>query len=195
MDGAVVGFMKVSTGMPGTSFTDEFGGVHTGARNSKSPGPRHAGGREALFAPPYVTWPLVIGKLASGSSKEREIGTVDCGSITEGNDLVGSAAVIVDLPMCGVVLREGRTRAVADELHDVSRRRAVAVEVGNSVAIGFSDVKDEGVVAGVAGHSIGAAATVEDVVAAVAVGLKVSAALQDQVVDVGREPEVNGREY
>ena len=33
--------MKVSTGMPGTSFIDEFGRVYTGAGNSKPPKPRH----------------------------------------------------------------------------------------------------------------------------------------------------------
>ena len=91
-----------------------------------------------------------------------------------------------------------RTGAVADEAQRIARPRAVAGEVHDGVAVGLPDVEHEGVVAGVAGEDVGAALTVEHVVAGIAedaVGervadaVEIGAALQHQRLDVRRKAQ------
>ena len=122
---------------------------------------------------------------------------------SERDDLVRGAAVVVDLPMRGVDLGEGRARAVADELQRIPRRRAVAGEVDDGVAVGLPDIEYEGVVAGIAGEHVGAALAVERVVAGIAedrVGERIAGAgqvggaLQHQRFHVRRQDEVDGGE-
>ena len=70
--------------------------------------------------------------------------------------------------MGGVVLGEGRVRAITDELERVARCRAVAGEVDDRVAIALPDDEHEGVVARVAGEHVGTALPVKRVVAGIA---------------------------
>ena len=118
----------------------------------------------------------------------------------ERDDVVRGAAVEVDLPVRRVDVGEARTRAVADEAQRIARRRAVAGEVHDGVAVGLPDVEHEGVVAGVAGEDVGSALTVERVVAGIAedaVGervadaVEIGAALQHQRLDVAGKREVD----
>ena len=78
------------------------------------------------------------------------------------------AAVVVDLPVRGVDVGEAGTGAVADEMERIARRRPVAGEVHDSVAVGLPEVEYEGVIAGVAGETVVAGAAIERVVAGIA---------------------------
>ena len=128
---------------------------------------------------------------------------VDRRGVAERDDVVRGAAVVVDLPVRRVDVGEAGTRAVADEVERIARRRAVAGEVHDGVAVGLADVEHEGVVAGIAGENVGAALAVERVVAGIAedrVGqplpepVQVGAALQHQGLHVRRQPVVDGGE-
>src|SRR5262245_19001875 len=95
--------------------------------------------------------------------------------------------------MGGVDVGERRAGAVAGELERVAQPRAVAGEIHDQVAVAFSHVEHEGVVAGVAGEHIGARAAVDRVVAGIAVEAvreciagaeEIAGALQHQRLDV-----------
>mgnify|MGYP001103041131 CR=1 FL=1 len=81
---------------------------------------------------------------------------------------MGGAVVVVHLPVCRVDVGEGRADAVADESQRIPDRRAVAGEIDDGVAASLPHTEHEGVVAGVAGELVGAAAAVERVVAGIA---------------------------
>ena len=91
-------------------------------------------------------------------------------------------------------------RAEADETQRVAGAGAVAREVDDGVAIGLPDVEHERVVARTTDEDVGTASAIKRIVAgvaedridaAVARGLQVGTALQDQVVDVRRQPVID----
>jgi len=73
--------------------------------------------------------------------QERYIVRIDRRAVQEDDDLMRGAAVVVDLPLRGVVLGEGRARAVSDEQQHIPRRRAVAGEVDDDVAVRFTSLE------------------------------------------------------
>src|SRR5262245_13921761 len=115
---------------------------------------------------------------------------------------MGRAAIVVDLPMRGVDVSECRAGAIADEQQPIPRKRAVAAEISDDIAVRFPPLKDECIVPGAAHEYVGSAAAsqqidagiaVDSVHPAVTVTLQVAATLHDQGFHIFRQSEMSGR--
>ena len=121
-------------------------------------------------------------------------------AVAHRDDVVDDAVPRVDAPMGGIDLRESGAlcgRAIADELQLVPGARAVAIKVGDDVAITLGKVEHEGIVAATAGQGVDAGRAIEYVVAHIADDHVVQAVagsvdrtcrrLQHEVFDIRRQ--------
>src|SRR4051812_5409665 len=93
--------------------------------------------------------------LSSGPSYEHKIACMDRRGVAKRDDLVRSAAVVVDLPMCGVVLCERRSGAITDKPQRVPSGRALTVKVENGIAVGLSNIEHKRVIARMTDEHVG----------------------------------------
>src|SRR5262245_42716797 len=75
-----------------------------------------------IAAARYAAQSLFKIQQAQSWSRKQVIAQIDRCAVHEGDDLMRGAAVVVDLPMGGVVLGECRACAVADKLQRIPRR-------------------------------------------------------------------------
>jgi hypothetical protein len=75
---------------------------------------------------------------------------VDCGGICKSDELMLRVTIVVDLPVSGVDVRKSRSRAIADELENITGSAARPVKVVDDVAAGFALAENKSIVSAAA---------------------------------------------